>query len=83
MIEIWMSSHLVSEYNCNNVNLQSLNFFYKEWQIIIGYDLVLVTLHWGLQLVSSKTIRIGDTKYDISVLEVGKTNSTTDYNYHS
>ena len=71
MIEIWMSSHLVSEYNCNNVNLQSLNFFYKEWQIIIGYDLVLVTLHWGLQLVSSKTIRIGDTKYDISVLEEG------------
>ena len=38
---------------------------------MLGYDLVLVTLHWGLQLVSSKTIRIGDTKYDISVLEEG------------
>ena len=29
--------------------------------------LVLVTLHWGLQVLLSKTIRIGDTQYNISV----------------
>jgi hypothetical protein len=32
---------------------------------MLGYHLVLVTLHWGLQLVLIKTIRFGDTKYDI------------------
>ena len=35
---------------------------YKEWQIMLGQHLVLVTLHHGLQLVLSKTIRIADTK---------------------
>jgi hypothetical protein len=32
---------------------------------MLGYHLVLVTLHRGLQLVQRKTIRIGDTKYHI------------------
>ena len=32
---------------------------------MLGLHLVLVTLHRGLQLVLSKTIRIGDTKYYI------------------
>ena len=32
---------------------------------MLGQHLVLVTLHHDLQLVSSKTIRIGDTKYHI------------------
>ena len=32
---------------------------------MLGYHLLLVTLHQGLQLVLSKTIRIGDTKYNI------------------
>ena len=32
-----------------------------------GEHLVLVTLHRGLQLVSSKTIRIDDTKYHILI----------------
>ena len=30
---------------------------------MLGWHLVLVTLHRGLQLVLSKTIVIGDTKY--------------------
>ena len=30
---------------------------------MLGYHLVLVTLHCSLQLVLSKTINIGDTKY--------------------
>ena len=38
---------------------------YKEQQILSGYHLVLVTLHRGLQLVLSKTIRLGDSKYHI------------------
>jgi hypothetical protein len=32
---------------------------------MLGCHLVLVTLYHGLQLVLSKTIRIGDTKYHI------------------
>ena len=32
---------------------------------MLGYRLVLVTLHRSLQLVLSKTIRIGETKYHI------------------
>ena len=39
---------------------------YKEWQILLGQHLVLVTPHRGSQLVLSKAIRIGDTKYHIS-----------------
>ena len=31
--------------------------------INVGLTLVLVTLHHGLQLVFSKTIKIGDTNY--------------------
>ena len=32
---------------------------------MLGQHVVLVTLYRGLQLVSSKTIRISDTKYRI------------------
>ena len=35
----------------------------KECQIMWGQHLVLITLYHGLQLVMSKIIRIGDTKY--------------------
>ena len=38
---------------------------HKGWQIMLGQHLALVTLHCSLQLVSRKTIRIGDTKYHI------------------
>ena len=33
---------------------------------MLGWHLVLVTLHRALQLVLSKTIKISDTKYHIS-----------------
>ena len=33
--------------------------------MMLGWRLVLVTLYRGLQLVLSKTIRIGDPKYHI------------------
>jgi hypothetical protein len=36
-----------------------------------GEQLVLVTLNRGSQFVLSKIIRIGDTKYHISVAELG------------
>ena len=32
---------------------------------MLGVDLVLLTLHGRLQLVLSKTNRIGDTKYNV------------------
>ena len=35
---------------------------------MLGLHLVLVTMHSGVQLVLGKTIRIGDTKYHISVV---------------
>ena len=35
-------------------------------QTMLGQYVVLVTLYHGLQLVSSKTFRIGDTKYHIA-----------------
>ena len=38
---------------------------YKEWQVMVREQLVLVTLYCNLQLVLSKAIIIGDTKYHI------------------
>jgi hypothetical protein len=38
---------------------------YKKWQVVLGEHLVLVTLYYNLQLVLSKTIRAGDTKYNM------------------
>ena len=49
MVEFWMKNHLVSNSNCNTVNLRSPKKFYKEWQIMLGWHLVLVTLYRGLQ----------------------------------
>ena len=63
MIEIWMKYHLVSDSNCNIVILQSPRIYYKEWQIMLGYQIMLLTLYISLQWVLSNTIRIGDTKY--------------------
>ena len=45
MIEIWMENHLVSDNNCNDANLWCAFKKEKEWQIILGSHLVLVTLH--------------------------------------
>ena len=57
-------NHLVSDNNWNIVNLWSPNI-YKEWEIMLGLHLVLVTLYHGLQLVLSKTIQNGDIKNHI------------------
>ena len=48
--------------HCKSIILKKI---YKKWQIMLGQHLVLVTLYHGLQLVLSKAIRIGDTKYHI------------------
>ena len=65
MIEIWIKNHLVSGSDCNTVNLESP----KNLQGMtnnVGLTLsVGDTLYHGLQLVLSKTLRIGDTKSHI------------------
>jgi hypothetical protein len=38
-------NRLISKNNCNIINLKCPNCFDKRWQIILGLDLVLVTLH--------------------------------------
>ena len=46
MNENWMKKHFVSDYsNCNIENVQCFECFHKEWQIMLGSNLVLVTLH--------------------------------------
>jgi hypothetical protein len=62
MIEIWMKKHLVGVSNWKIVHPQKL---YEEWQIMLGWHLVLATLYRGLQLVLSKTIWIGDTEFSV------------------
>ena len=59
MIEQWMENHLVSGNPLSRK--KEINKIYKEWQIMLGYLLVLVTLYRDLQIVLSKTIGIGDT----------------------
>jgi hypothetical protein len=59
MIEDWMRNHLLSDINCNIVNLWSSKIFTRN------DNKMLVTLHRILQLVLSKTTVIGDTKYVI------------------
>ena len=62
VFEIWMKKHTVCDTNCNIVKSIMPSKNYKEWQIMLGLHLVLVTLHrGGSWLVSSKTTRIGDT----------------------
>ena len=66
MIEIWMKKSLGKWQQLQHCKIYNTpEFFYKEWQIVLGEHLVLVTLYCGLQLALSKTIRIGDTKYHI------------------
>ena len=65
VIEIWMKNHLESESNYNSVKELFPQLIYKEWKIMLGWHLVLVTLSCGLQLVLSKTIKIGDTEYHV------------------
>jgi hypothetical protein len=60
-----MKNHLVSDSNCDTCKSIIPQNYDKEWQIMLGTYLVLMTLYHGLKLVLSKRIRIGDTKYDI------------------
>jgi hypothetical protein len=62
MIAIWMKIRLVSDSNYNVVTLHPPKIS-KEWLVMLGWHLVLVKLHRILQLVLSKAIWIGDTKY--------------------
>ena len=57
----WMKNHLVSDSNCNSVNLQSPGKMTKN----VGLTFSVGDTYYGLQLVLSKTIRIGDSKYQI------------------
>ena len=66
MIKNWIKKQLVSDNNCNIVNLYSpILCINKELHIMWGEHLASVTLYRSSQLVLSKTIRIGDTKYHI------------------
>ena len=57
--------YLASDSKCNCTSIIFLRI-YKEWQIILGQHLVVVTLHCSLQLVLNKTIiRTSGTKYHI------------------
>lgn len=56
--------------HCNYVNPPPPPKKNKECQIMWNWHLVLVALYHGLQLVLSKTIRIGHTTYHISVVGV-------------
>ena len=58
-IGIWTTNHLVSDSKCNIVNLQSPKLLQGMTNNVGSITLVV------LQLVSSKTIRIGETKYHI------------------
>jgi hypothetical protein len=62
MIEIWMKIYFLSDYNCDTASTNP-QMFYKDQHIMLVYHLVLVTLHCGLQLFLSMTIRIVDTTY--------------------
>ena len=41
------------------------NLFLQGMIITVGQQLVLMTFHRGLQIASSNTVRIGETKYHI------------------
>ena len=71
MIEIWMRKHLVSDSNCNTINLE----FPKNLQgrtKNVGLTFSVGELYGSLQLVMSKTTRIGNTKYHIQCSEMGE-----------
>jgi hypothetical protein len=53
---IWMKIYLVGDSNCNVINPYFPQKNYKEWQIMLGLYLVLLTLHMCF------TIRIEQNK---------------------
>ena len=63
-----MKKHLVNDSKlqyCKSIKPNYFNFVYKEWRIMLGLHLVLVTLQINLQLELNKTNRIDDTKHNI------------------
>ena len=50
MNEIWMKIHLVSDSYCK-IRIVMLNEFQKEWQIMLGLQLVLVTLYGRVTII--------------------------------
>ena len=65
MVQIWIKNQLISDNNCNIVDLYNALNFLQGMTNSVGLTLVLVTLYRGLQLILSKTIRFGDMKYHI------------------
>ena len=66
MIEIWMENHFVSDGDFNIVNLEYPNMsqgMTNEVRFKVSVDDTTYTC--GVQLVSSTTNRISDTKYNI------------------
>ena len=59
MMKVLVENHFVSDSNCNLVNVHGMKNTIKFTSSIGD------TTHRVLQLVLSKTDRIGDTKYDI------------------
>ena len=68
MIDISMKNHLGGDNNCNIGNLDCPTSWSKEWQVMLGSHLVLVTYPGGLEVVLNKTNRIGDIKQMFSVV---------------
>ena len=47
MIEMWMKNYLVSDNNCNIVNLQCPQKFHKDWQLNVGLPFIVSdTILW-------------------------------------
>ena len=65
MIDILMKNHLISgSFKCNIVNLHSPNFLQEMTNYVeLTFSVGTTIQYHGLQLVLSKTIRIGNTKY--------------------
>ena len=85
VFEIWMKKHTVCDTNCNIVKSIMPSKNYKEWQIMLGLHLVLVTLHrGGSWWVLSKTTRIGDTTNHIFsvLLKLTKLSKLGQYKIH-
>ena len=63
--EVWMRNHLGSDNKCNII-LSTMTKVLQGMTNDVGLHLVSATPHLSnLQLVLSKTCRIGDTKYNI------------------
>ena len=65
MIANWMKLSLSKWQYLQHCTSTMLKSVYKEWRNMLGWHFVLVAPYCNVQLVSSKTIKIGDTIYYI------------------